>query len=191
MRTLILATASAIALGLAGVAPTYAADTNATPPAPAASPATATPATGAAQPSMPQTGATTQPATPSANTSSQFNHPYMADTSASNSTSWHATRSDVRRIQEKLRADNLYRGRIDGRMGPQTRQALRQYQSKNGLPVTARLDQDTVNSLLGTGAGQGSSTPPASSNGTTPSPSSGAGTTGHGSWNANSPANPK
>ncbi|MGH7114136.1 MAG: peptidoglycan-binding domain-containing protein [Stellaceae bacterium] len=98
-----------------------------------------------------------------------------------------ATPSEVRQAQEKLHSEGLYQGRIDGHMGPETQQALRAYQQKNGLQATAKLDQETMNSLLGAGAGagQGSSMP------STPSPSSGAGTAGSGAsnWNSTNPTN--
>jgi hypothetical protein len=70
-------------------------------------------------------------------------------------------RSEVMEVQQKLQADNLYSGKIDGRLGPETRQALRSYQKQNNLRVTARLDRETRNSILGTEAGgQGSSMTP-------------------------------
>ena len=70
-------------------------------------------------------------------------------------------------------------------MGPETSQALRRYQQKNGLQTTARLDQDTLSSVLGAGVGQGSSMPGPTA------PSSGAGTNASGanSWNHINPAN--
>jgi hypothetical protein len=74
-------------------------------------------------------------------------------------------RGEVQEIQQRLQADNLYSGKIDGRMGPETRKALRDYQQKNGLRVTARLDRQTLDSILGNGAtGQGSSMPPGTGN---------------------------
>ncbi len=36
---------------------------------------------------------------------------------------------------------------IDGAVGPNTTQAIRQYQSRNGLPSTGTLDPDTMRSL--------------------------------------------
>jgi peptidoglycan hydrolase-like protein with peptidoglycan-binding domain len=74
-------------------------------------------------------------------------------------------RSEVMEVQQKLQADNLYSGKIDGRLGPETRQALRSYQKQNNLRVTARLDRETRNSILGTEAGgQGSSMTPGTGN---------------------------
>jgi peptidoglycan hydrolase-like protein with peptidoglycan-binding domain len=181
MKRTILATASVIALGLAGASPIYAAGNDTMSPTPAA-PSTAAPATGTATPAMPRAGATTQPTTttqpamPSANGSTNFNQPYAASTTSTGNAIANASRGDIRQAQEKLRQDHLYRGRIDGLVGPEMRQALRQYQRKNGLPVTATLDQSTMNSLLGTNAGQGSSMPPNSSSDMTPP--NGAGTSG-------------
>ena len=61
-------------------------------------------------------------------------------------------------VQQKLQADNLYSGKIDGRMGRETRQALRSFQQQNGLRVNARLDRQTADAILGNGGtGQGSS----------------------------------
>jgi peptidoglycan hydrolase-like protein with peptidoglycan-binding domain len=74
---------------------------------------------------------------------------------------------EIIEAQQKLQQDNLYHGKIDGRLGRETKQALREFQKQNGLRVTASLDRETRNSLLGTGSmGQGSTMPS-----TTPAPS--------------------
>lgn len=180
MRGKLLATISVIALGIAGASPSFA-QSNATTPTPAAPAATA-PATGTTMPAMPQAGttaepgATTQPASPSASGSTDTNQPYAAGTTPSAPAAANFTKSDIRQAQEKLRQNSLYRGKIDGLVGPEMQQALQQYQQKNGLPVTATLDQATMNSLLGVdvGQGSGSSTAPDSTGGMTPS--NGAGT---------------
>ena len=54
----------------------------------------------------------------------------------------------IRGAQAALRERNYYRGEIDGSMGEQTRQALRNFQNDNGRPSTGDLDQATA-SLLG------------------------------------------
>ncbi len=170
MRGKILATVSVIALGIAGAGPIFA-QSNATTPTPAA-PSTTAPSTGTTMPAMPQAGtaaqpsATTQPTTPSASGSTDANQPYAAGATPSMPAAANFTQSDIRQAQEKLRQNNLYRGKIDGLVGPEMRQALQQYQQKNGMPVTATLDQTTMNSLLGTDVGQGSSTPPGLPSGT-------------------------
>jgi peptidoglycan hydrolase-like protein with peptidoglycan-binding domain len=83
----------------------------------------------------------------------------------------HISQAEVKDVQQKLQADNLYSGKIDGRLGPQTRRAIADYQRQNRLRVTANLDRQTRDSLLGT---TGTATPPASSKSTTQPPSQGA-----------------
>ena len=74
---------------------------------------------------------------------------------------WTLSRQDIRQAQEQLRDQGLYRGRIDGILGPGTKQALQQFQQNNGLQVTATLDQPTMYKLLANPVvGEGSSMPP-------------------------------
>ncbi len=186
MRRLILATVSMVALGIAGAGPIYAAGgamPSATPAAPSTPPPNGAmaPATGA-QSSMPQAGAG-QPAMPAPGGNGSPGQPNMAG-AAPAETGATMSRSEIRQAQQQLRRDHLYRGRIDGIAGSETRQALQRYQRKNGLPVTAQLDQDTMSRLLG--SGQGSSAPPATPAGM--APANGAASSGGGMPNAG--ANP-
>jgi peptidoglycan hydrolase-like protein with peptidoglycan-binding domain len=72
------------------------------------------------------------------------------------------TRGQVERAQLALRRDGFYHGRIDGRIGPETRQALAIFQSQNGSPVTASLSPATMTRLgIGRPVSQGSSYPKA------------------------------
>jgi len=54
---------------------------------------------------------------------------------------------DIRQAQEALKNQGHDPGPIDGVMGPQTRQALRAFQSSNGLKQTGMLDADTKQKL--------------------------------------------
>ena len=54
---------------------------------------------------------------------------------------------DVRQVQEALKKHGHEPGPIDGIMGPRTRQALRAFQSKNGLKQTGTLDAATREKL--------------------------------------------
>jgi peptidoglycan hydrolase-like protein with peptidoglycan-binding domain len=131
MTRLLLATASVLALAIGGAGVSFAA--NAGNPIPNAGT------------NMPAMSGTSQPAPNAVNASA----------------TWNSSKQKIRQVQEQLRDHGLYRGKIDGMVGPETRQALEQFQRKNGLQVTARLDQPTMNKLLGTPAvGQGSSMPP-------------------------------
>lgn len=68
----------------------------------------------------------------------------------------------VMQAQQKLKSEGLYNGPVDGIDGPQTQQALKQFQQKNGLRQTGQLDQKTE-SKLGLSESSGSSMPPTGS----------------------------
>ncbi len=60
-------------------------------------------------------------------------------------------RDDIRWAQVELRARGLYRGSLDGVVGPETRHALSQFQQIHGLGRTASLDAQTWEALTGSG----------------------------------------
>ncbi|HEX6843381.1 MAG TPA: peptidoglycan-binding domain-containing protein [Stellaceae bacterium] len=61
----------------------------------------------------------------------------------------------VRDAQTELQGEGLYHGKIDGVLGPETKQAIASYQAREGLQQTATLDQDTVDRMnLGSGSGR-------------------------------------
>jgi peptidoglycan hydrolase-like protein with peptidoglycan-binding domain len=80
--------------------------------------------------------------------------------------------AQVRQAQAELQHENLYSGKIDGVLGPQTRQAISDYQQRQGLRQTATLDRDTLERLnlaaaqnrSEEAATSGSSIPPATGN---------------------------
>ncbi len=47
----------------------------------------------------------------------------------------------VARMQERLARAGYYAGRIDGRMGPRTRYAIRVYERRHGLPADGIIDR--------------------------------------------------
>ncbi len=53
----------------------------------------------------------------------------------------------VRQAQEKLMSEGIDPGAVDGRLGPQTRQGLQEFQRSNGLEATGQLDAETVAAL--------------------------------------------
>ena len=84
-----------------------------------------------------------------------------------------ASHDDVKQVQEKLQQEGLYHGPIDGMAGPETKQALAQFQQKHGLKQTGTLDRETLAALNASSTtGMGSSTPGSTPGATTP-PSSG------------------
>jgi|SRR5436190_2388031 len=50
-------------------------------------------------------------------------------------------------VQSILQEQGYYRGEVDGLVGPLTQEALAAYQSSQGLPPTASIDQPTLESL--------------------------------------------
>jgi peptidoglycan hydrolase-like protein with peptidoglycan-binding domain len=77
-----------------------------------------------------------------------------------------APRDEVRQVQQKLKDDGIYKGQVDGIDGPETTQALEQFQQKNGLKQTGQLDHDTLAKLgINGSAMSGSSTPPGNASG--------------------------
>ena len=50
-------------------------------------------------------------------------------------------------VQAVLQEQGFYRGEVDGLVGPLTREALAAYQSAEGLPPTAAIDEPTLDSL--------------------------------------------
>jgi len=55
--------------------------------------------------------------------------------------------ADTRAAQEALKTQGFDPGPIDGRMGPRTRAAINDYQTKNNLPMTGMLDEATMAKL--------------------------------------------
>lgn len=53
----------------------------------------------------------------------------------------------ISRVQAELQRRGYYRAAVDGSFGPQTRQALMNYQADVGLPMTGEIDEETLNSF--------------------------------------------
>ena len=70
-----------------------------------------------------------------------------------------ASKDDIRWAQLELRNIGLYKGSLDGILGPETKRAVEQFQRNNGLNPTATVDDETMEVLTGNhGIGHGSST---------------------------------
>jgi hypothetical protein len=86
----------------------------------------------------PQPASTPAPATAST-------APEIAETSDVES---QMSRPERRRVQARLQALGYYQGNVDGVFGTLTRDAIRRYQSANGLPQTGRLGATEAAQLL-------------------------------------------
>ena len=62
----------------------------------------------------------------------------------------------IQRLQEKLRSVGIYQGNIDGVWGPETQDAVRTFQQRNGLRANGMLNYQTLSSLdlVNSGGGQ-------------------------------------
>ena len=74
----------------------------------------------------------------------------------------------IKQAQQKLQAEGLYKGKIDGIAGAKTKQALLQYQKQHNLAQTGTLDQRTMAALSGAaqGSASGSTSAPENTPGT-------------------------
>ncbi len=70
------------------------------------------------------------------------------------------SQNQLKQVQEQLKTAGLYKGKADGRMGSETRQAIQQFQQQNGLQATGRLDQQTMAALQSNQGSVGSSASP-------------------------------
>jgi|SRR5579864_3603619 len=68
----------------------------------------------------------------------------------------HATSaSKVKEAQQALQQAGLYKGKVDGKFGPQTKAAVKEFQKENGLKQTAHLDSATMKKLTEAGGAGG------------------------------------
>jgi peptidoglycan hydrolase-like protein with peptidoglycan-binding domain len=69
----------------------------------------------------------------------------------------------VKAVQQALKDKGMDPGEVDGKMGPKTQSALREYQKKEGLKESGRLDTETMAKLgVAKTSDSGSTTPSAS-----------------------------
>jgi peptidoglycan hydrolase-like protein with peptidoglycan-binding domain len=89
------------------------------------------------------------------------NMPQASQTLDSSQTEDSLRKDDIRWAQVELRDRGPYKGSLDRVLGPGTKRALGQFQTKNGLDRTSSLDAQTWEALTGDAhIGQGSSMPP-------------------------------
>jgi peptidoglycan hydrolase-like protein with peptidoglycan-binding domain len=81
-------------------------------------------------------------------------------------------REQVKAAQQALKDKGHDPGAVDGMMGPKTRSALKEFQKKEGMKDTGRLDQETMTKLGVDTKTSGTSQAPGSASPATSSPSS-------------------
>jgi peptidoglycan hydrolase-like protein with peptidoglycan-binding domain len=124
-----------------------------------------------AQTPPPQTNSSPNMAAPAAPGSKQTNAGHAI-----------SQKEKIKQAQQALKDDGFYKGRVDGVWGHGSRQALMQFQRRNNLPATGRLDSNTFAALTqsttpasigssmpnGHGAGQTNMHPNTTPSGTAP-----------------------
>jgi len=132
IKRLLLA-ASVLALTAGGA---FAQGTSPSSPAPAPAPAAAPMAAPA-----PATNGGSMGQAPKASTTHAATHAMSA--------------TKVKDAQQALQEAGLYKGKIDGKFGPQTKAAVKEFQKQNGLKPTAHLDSATMKKLSQAGGAGG------------------------------------
>ena len=85
------------------------------------------------------------------NTATAASTPAVVETSRDALTGDALRKNDIRWAQVELRYRGLYKGSLDGVVGPETKRALSEFQKINGLGRTASLDAQTWEALTGSG----------------------------------------
>jgi len=94
-------------------------------------------------------------------TSSKLNSPSTSASGQSSSAMTspvNASEDQIKAAQQQLKSAGEYKGSIDGKMGPEMKQALEQFQKQHGLQATGALDQETLAALQSKPGQAGSST---------------------------------
>jgi hypothetical protein len=153
-RTLTAAVALAAGLGVAGLAQAQMNPSASTPPNPTMNPSTTSPGmTGGSAGTQNPATMTTPNATGAygstgAATYGAQNPQANAGTNPMDQGGQQTSQAQIQQAQQQLKSAGLYRGAIDGVMGPETQTALSQFQREEGLPQTAQLDQQTMSRLM-------------------------------------------
>jgi peptidoglycan hydrolase-like protein with peptidoglycan-binding domain len=168
-RSLTAVIALAAAAGFAGLAQAQTTTTTTTAPSGTAPGVQTTAPNYQYQPSTAVTAPSAAPASPSMTPGAAPQASTQAPSSANGFWSRNISQDEVRQAQQQLQAQGLYRGPIDGKVGPEMQRALARFQRQNGLRPTGTLDERTMARLEGGATPSvGSSIPPAGQASTNP-----------------------
>jgi peptidoglycan hydrolase-like protein with peptidoglycan-binding domain len=87
------------------------------------------------------------PRQPQQNTSQSSQPGAGANSSPNQTAGVDLNRDQIRRVQQALDQKGFKAGRSDGRMGPETRDAVRSFQQKQGMQANGEIDQQTLAAL--------------------------------------------
>jgi hypothetical protein len=143
-----LSTALALSMGLCGavLAQNTAAPGAATPPEQVQqTPATPDTNAGVPKEQMQQGAGTPSPNSPNTNLNTNAG---MPNTTGKYDQEANLSPDTVKEAQQQLKSGGFYKGAIDGRIGPETRDAVRKFQQQQGLSASSKLDQETLRQLI-------------------------------------------
>jgi peptidoglycan hydrolase-like protein with peptidoglycan-binding domain len=75
-----------------------------------------------------------------------------------NNGSANLSQAEIKQVQQALDQKGFKAGPADGKLGPETEQAIKQFQQKQGLQQTGQLDEQTLSALGIQSQNQGSTT---------------------------------
>ena len=78
---------------------------------------------------------------------SQTQPPKQQQTAQDNQTQQNLPRREIRQAQQALNKDGFKVGRADGRLGPETEAAIKQFQQSKQIQPSGQLDQQTMADL--------------------------------------------
>jgi len=110
--------------------------------------ASSAPGTSATAPSTSSTMSSNAPSS-ATSTGGMTTPSTMSSASTGGATGAATTPDQIKQAQQALADQGLYKGKIDGVAGRQTRRAVQQFQKDHNLNQTARLDADTMQALGG------------------------------------------
>ena len=95
--------------------------------------------------------------------------PSTMEQSQSSQGEMHLSKTQAKQVQEELKSAGLYKGPVDGEMGPEMKQAISQFQQQKGLSQTGVVDQQTF-AALSKDQGSNSQNPSTAPTPNTPTP---------------------
>ena len=92
---------------------------------------------------------------PESTTRILMEHPHHALRPSRSVRAMNLSHGQVERVQRRLKADNLYRGPINGQITRQTRRAIARFQEQHHLPPSGVVNRRTLAALYGLSNGVG------------------------------------
>ena len=122
---------------------------------------------GLAVPAAAQQSGSTQPQ------QSGANQPMAPQTQQGSTQEQNLSKDEIRQVQQALDQKGFKAGQADGVLGPETKNAIKEFQQKQGFNATGELDSQTMSALGVSTSGQAAGQRPSTTGEQRPSNSSG------------------